>query len=138
MKPERFIRITDSVELNFEPTVEDLRIASDNLYQKHMSVVNREQFDKLTSLEVRAPRWYDNGTFVLALCFSHVAPNQNYETEFAIYETELAHQRLVEAEEKRVKAERDSALNARKIWKDYSRQERVTRKALGRHLSVSH
>lgn len=132
--PSKTRRIVENKSLPFEPSMADLLECFQYFQNKYQAtpteVVLEERSD---SSGHRCITCGDQGALISVMVFSRLVTNENYETELRLWE-KLNTERHAEAiEAARQKKIINDGLNARLAWQSLHRQERISRRHLGRH-----
>lgn len=132
--PSKTRRIVENKSLPFEPSMADLLECFQYFQNKYQAapieVVLEERSD---SSGHRCVACGDQGALISVMVFSRLVTNENYETELRAWEKMNAVRQAKDAESARQKKIADDGLNARLAWQSLHRQERISRRHLGRH-----
>lgn len=147
-EPNKTKHIVDSRRLSFEPNMIEILAVYNEFRAKYKcldSEVHLEEINERCVSEC-SDRYgcsrCDNGyNGVTTIVFSRTIPNANYEAEMKIWRAEKEMAAALEAQFQKsyqdsIRLEKER-IEARKAWKTLHRQERVSRRMLGRHTMIN-
>jgi hypothetical protein len=125
--PNKHRRIVDIKQLPFEPSMTDVLSIFQYFQDKYQALPSE------VVLEERSEKSNDHGAVISVMVFSRVVNNENYETEVQLWNDGLAKQVAYHQEIARQKKIKSDGELARQAWQSLHRQERISRKHLGRY-----
>jgi hypothetical protein len=132
--PSKTRRIIEDKILPFDPSMTDLLECFKFFQDKYQAMPTEVVLEERSESSVnRCITCGDCGIAVFVMVFSRLVPNENYETELLLWEKMNAEREAQSIEAARQKKISSDGLNARQAWQSLYRQERISRKHLGRH-----